>query len=384
MKIVFVHQYFVDPSHPAGTRPYDLVWALSQRGHEVVVITGNVHLQTRRRISVRPTGGSARVIALPLFSHFGRSLVLRLLNNLDFLIRAVRAAGREADVDLYYGSAMPIFAPIAAAIAARGRGRFVFEVRDLFPESLESVPGLLSWFGQRLFRPIVRRLYRLALCVVVVSPAFVPYVRRYGVAEDRILVVPHGADVELFPGGGEPDPDLHVVYAGALGRAQGVDAFAAIARCLPPDVRVVVYGDGTEAPRVRAAAVLIPNLVWAGVLPKNEIPGAIGAAAICLLQLRDVSIFRTVYPNKLFEYMASGRPTIITFTGVAADLLTTRGAGVLALTPEAVAEQVLRLRRDDGLRRAMGERARRAATNEFDRATLMSGLVRDLEARVSS
>src|SRR5437870_5764451 len=155
MKIVFVHQYFVDPTHAAGTRPFDFVKALTNRGHEVVVVTGNLHHHTRRRITAIPPDAGTRVVTVPLFSRYGRSLALRLLNNLDFMFRAIRAARREDAVTMYYGSAMPIFAPIAAALAARGRAPFVFEVRDLFPESLESVPGLLSWIAQRLFRPIV-------------------------------------------------------------------------------------------------------------------------------------------------------------------------------------------------------------------------------------
>src|SRR5207247_437717 len=154
------------------------------------------------------------------------------------------------------------------------------------------------------------------------SPAFVPFVRRYGTPDDRIVVVPHGADLDMFGLGPEPDVDLHVVYTGALGHAQGVQSFMEVARRLPPHVRIVGYGDGPEAKTVQEASVDVPNLVWAGVLPKTEVPRAISAAAICLLMLRNVPVFRTVYPNKLFEYMASGRPIIITFEGAAATLLT--------------------------------------------------------------
>lgn len=310
---------------------------------------------------------------------------------------------------------------LAGWIAARlGGARYVFEVRDLWPQSLEAV-------GQTSRRSLLYRaldrvssfLYRRADHIVVDGEAKRQVLTARGVPPEKVSVVRNGVaeDFALDP---ESDAALRarerirrelglqgrfiVMYAGTLGMAHGLGTVLDAARRLSPssDVAVVLLGEGAERTALFGPAHSVTstgavndspvpaNVRYLGKLPRPEIPAYLAAADVCLVPLRRSEVFKTAIPSKMFEAMAAAKPVILGVEGEAREILEQARAG-LAVPPEdadALAEAILRLRHDAALACELGANGRRAALEKYSRrrqaavyVELLDGLVARRDSR---
>jgi glycosyltransferase involved in cell wall biosynthesis len=145
-----------------------------------------------------------------------------------------------------------------------------------------------------------------------------------------------------------------------------------------PDIAVVLLGDGKEKPALisNAAAMKLNNLSFLPPVPKKEIPGALAAADAGIAILKPIPLYATVYPNKVFDYMAAGRPVVLAIDGVIREVVETAGAGIVVPPgdPVALAEAIRCLAYDRQRGHEMGLRGRRYVETYFDRATLAAQL----------
>ena len=236
----------------------------------------------------------------------------------------------------------------------------------------------LIWIARRL----EAFLYARADHLLVNSPAYRDYLLKRGIPAAKVTLIPNGVDTSAFRPGlsGEGfrrqlglEHAFTVVYAGALGMANDIDTLldaAALVRDLP-DVRVVLVGDGKDRPRLqqRAESAGLTNVMFAGTRPKHEMPRVLAGSDACVAILKDIPEFRTTYPNKVFDYMAAGKPTILAIGGVIQEVVEAAGGGII--TPPgnvaALAEAIRVLRADPGRARAMGTAARAYVEAHFDR-----------------
>jgi lipopolysaccharide/colanic/teichoic acid biosynthesis glycosyltransferase len=216
---------------------------------------------------------------------------------------------------------------------------------------------------------------------VINSPGFLPYLTGYGVPTEKIHVIPNGVDVTQFDplARGEElrrawqaDGRFVVVYAGALGPANGLEVILDAAdRLRETPALFVLVGDGKARSDLVAAAERrrLENVRFLPAQPKSLMPAVIAAADACVATLRDIPLFRTTYPNKVFDYMAAGRPVVLGIDGVIREVVEGSGAGVFVEPGNAVAlaATVRRLMEAPDEARAMGARGRRAACATFDR-----------------
>jgi glycosyltransferase involved in cell wall biosynthesis len=211
-----------------------------------------------------------------------------------------------------------------------------------------------------------------------------------------VALVPNGAEAAMF------DPDSKglefrgkhglegkfvVMYAGAHGMSNDLGTLLAAAEQLRgfDGLAIVLLGDGKEKSNLmaQATAMELPNVLFLPPIPKSEMPEALAAADACLAILKPVAMYATVYPNKVFDYMAAGRPVILAIQGVIREVVEQAGAG-LAVPPGdastlAAAVRQLALDRESG--RVMGARGRKAVEQRFDRAVIagkLASLIEDL------
>jgi glycosyltransferase involved in cell wall biosynthesis len=284
------------------------------------------------------------------------------------------------------GTSPPIFQAWSAWLAAALKGKpFLLEIRDLWPEFAVGLGVLQNPWLVYLARSLERFLYRRARHIVVNSPAYRDYLLDKGVRDAKITLVPNGVDVKMFlrPGRdrctrrpwGMKDNQRRftVIYTGALGLANDIPTIIRAARRLTtqPEILFVLVGDGKERPRLEAQArqMGLENLVFAGSKPKSEIPGFLAASDACIATLQDIPLFRTTYPNKVFDYMAAGRPTVLAIDGVIREVLEKAGGGI-CVPPgddQKLAEAILYLKNNPRQARQMGQAARAHAIRYFDR-----------------
>jgi len=348
MKILLINQAFVSPEEPGHTRHYELAQYLRQHGHELVIVGSDLNYQTGQRI-VQHTGLSVdqdingvHVIRAFIYPALHRSYFWRVVSFISFMFSSVVTSLRVKDVDLVMGTTPPIFQAVSVWLISWIRRKpFLLEVRDLWPEFGVGMGVLKNPIIIRLARWLEKFLYGQADKILVNSPAYVKYMLARGVDRQKIAFIPYGADLEMF----NPHVDgtlfreklklrsrFLVLYAGALGQANDIYTLIRAASRLKSEdhIRIVLLGDGKEKENLQAEVqrLGLENVTFVNPIPKKDMPQALAAADVCLAILQEIPEFRTTYPNKVFDYMAAGKPTVLVIDGVIRDVIETSGGGV--------------------------------------------------------
>ena len=275
----------------------------------------------------------------------------------------------------------------------------VFEVRDLWPESLVAVgAGDENSILHRLLGAIAGFLYQRASHIVVVTPAFKDHlVRLWGVPAEKISLVANGVETEMFaPQSEELDAQTRlrlgaagkflVCYSGTMGMAHGLETLLEAAeqlRLSDPNVQFLLVGEGSEKQRVVDLARTrgLANVTFLDQQPRGEIPALISASDACLVLLKKTEIFKTVIPTKMLEFMSCARPVVLGVDGQARQIVEEARAGIV-IEPENAAQltdaiRALAANRERG--RMMGKSGRAYIQEHFSRRGSAEQYVRVLE-----
>ena len=395
MHVLLIHQAFAMPGEAGGTRHYELAQHLVQKGHSVTIIASTVSYTTghapEASVDSRPEHlDGIDVQRAWVYSALHRSFFHRVLSFLSFMVSSFLCAMRVRHVDVVWGTSPPIFQALTAyVVAVLKRVPFVFEVRDLWPVFAVELGVLrnrsLIWASRRL----ERFLYRHAAKVMPNSPGFIPHLRRSGVPEHRTALVPNGVELSAF------DPDYRgtevrrtlelenhfvVLYAGAHGLANDLGTVLLAAKQLEPypSISVLLLGDGKERSNLmrQADELGLTNVRFLPAQPKERMAAFLAAADVCIANLKPIPMFATVYPNKVFDYMAAGRPTLLAIDGVIREVIENADGGVYVPpgNPDAMAGTVLTYCEDRELCQRQGRAARTYVSEHFDRKTHASKL----------
>jgi lipopolysaccharide/colanic/teichoic acid biosynthesis glycosyltransferase len=391
MHVLLIHQAFATEQEAGGTRHYELARHLVQQGHRVTIIassvsylTGQVLPSVRGHRTVREQLDGIEVLRTWTYAGLHRSFFTRVLSFLSFMFSSFVGALQVSNVDIVWGTSPPIFQAVTAYVVARlKRVPFVFEVRDLWPDfAIETGVlrnPLLIWASRRL----ERFLYHHADRLTVNSPGFIPHLRRCGVPEEKIDLVPNGVEVSMFDptNRGEAirqelglENKFIALYAGAHGLANDLGTVLLAAKRLEayPDIVFVLVGDGKERPNLicQAEELGLSNVRFVPAQPKTRMPQFLAAADVCIAILKLIPMFTTTYPNKVFDYMAAGRPTVLAIDGVIREVIEAADGGTFVQPGDsaALAEAVLRYYRDPDLRHRHGQNARSYVAAHFDRS----------------
>lgn len=397
MKILYLHQYFAVPEGAGGTRSYEMARRLSAAGHEVTLLTSSAYLDDawapgpgwhRREID----GVHVEVFRLPYSNR--DTFSTRIRRFLAFVWACTqRVRGRRTDV--VFATSTPLTIAIPGLLAKRWlRAPLVFEVRDLWPELPIAVGALKNPALIAAARWLERRAYHGSERVVALSPGIADGVAKTGYPRDRIAVIPNACDLDLFQATAEDaaafrsrfrwlDNRPLVVYAGTLGRINGVAYLAELAaavRPLAPDVRFLVLGDGMEREaveaRARAVGVWEETFFMLPPVSKMEMPAVLQAADLAASLFLPLKAMENNSANKFFDALAAGCPPAINYGGWQARLLLEHGAGIVldAGDRASAAATLTSALRDRNAREAMSAAARRLARECFDRDKLTGKL----------
>ncbi len=409
MHILLIHQAFTALDEPGGTRHHELARQLAARGHHVTVITSPVSYLTgkshgKQRITeekIKPQGavqGEVTILRTYVFPALHRSFIHRMVNFFSFMFSSFIAGLRVKDIDLVWGTSPPIFQGVTAWMIARLKhAPLLFEVRDLWPAFAVGVGVLRNPQLIKASEWLEKFLYRHADRVVVNSPGFIAHVKRRGAR--RIDCVPNGADTSMF------DPQLDgyafrrehnlegkflVVYAGAHGMSNDLEVVLHAADALreQPNLMFVFVGDGKEKPALvqKAEDMGLRNVCFVPSIPKSEMPQVLAAANACIAILKPIPLYATVYPNKVFDYMAAGRPVILAIGGVIREVVETAGAGIIVQPgdSQSLAKSIQYLLADPRRAKLMGQNGRAYVKVHFDRKSLaeqMAAIIEDMGKR---
>ena len=379
-----------------AARAVELSHHWARMGHEVTVLTGFPNHPTGvvpeewrprlHRLRYAETVDGVRVVRTWLWPLPNRKAHERIRNYLSFCISAALSGLTLDKPDFVIATSPQLLVALSGWWLARlKRAPYIFEVRDLWPESLAAVgAGGDGSLLHRALGTIAGFLYRRADRIVVVTPAFKDHlILHWNVPAQKISIVENGVEVDLFrsdPAAIEVRKQLQLenrfllCYIGTIGNAHGLETLIAAADQLQttmPNAMFLVIGEGAEKQRVveLAAARGLTNIKFLGQQPRQSIPAFISAADLCLVLLKKTELFKTVIPTKLLEFMACERPVIVAVDGQARQLTEMANAGVF-VEPEnntELVEAILDLANDPERRRQMGSNGRRYIVDNLSR-----------------
>jgi len=410
MHILIIHQAFASLNEPGGTRHHEFARLLSARGHRVTVIASPVSYITGEKAlapspASRDSGhsphllrkwgemeGGITVLRASVYSAHHKSFVHRVFAFISFMASSFWLGLGVKNVDLVWGTSPPIFQGVTAWALARLKGaKFLFEVRDLWPQFAIAVGVLTNPLLIRASEWLERFLYRHADRVMVNSPGFREHVEGRG--GKRVELIPNGADPSMFDPADEGTDfrqshqlknKFVALYAGAHGMSNDLGVVLEAARILKDtDIQIVLLGDGKEKVNLQAQAkeIGLNNVTFVASVPKAEMPSALASAYTCIAILKPLDEYKTTYPNKVFDYMAAGRPVVLAIDGVIREVVEAAGCGIFAEpgNPAELADAIRSLATDREKARQMGLQGRAYLEEHFSRAVIGEKLLGLLE-----
>jgi glycosyltransferase involved in cell wall biosynthesis len=378
-------------------------------GHEATVLTGFPNHPTgvvpenwRRRLCglfYRENLEGVNVVRTWLWPLPNRKAHERIRNYVSFCISSAVSGLRLARPDVVIGTSPQLLVALSAWWLAKWKHvPFVFEVRDLWPESLAAVgAGREGGPLHATLGAIAGFLYRKADQVVVVTPAFKEHlIRHWKIPEQKISIVENGVDTELF----RPCPaktvartegKFVVCYIGTMGMAHGLETLIDSAQMLQhqlPGCVFLLIGEGAEKDRIIAESRRcgLQNIVIIDQQPREDIPAYIAASDICLVMLKKTELFKTVIPTKMLEFMACERPVVVAVDGEARRLIEQADAGIFTEPGDAraLAETICSMFANPEKRRSMGENGRRFIVDHLSRAETAQLYISTLQSLLKS
>jgi glycosyltransferase involved in cell wall biosynthesis len=409
VKILYVSQYFPPEMGAPAARVGELSRYWTQDGHDVTVLTGFPNHPTGvvppeyrrrfRRLVARENLEGVKVVRTWLLPFPNRKTYERMLNYGSFCLSAAGTGLFAGRPQVVIATSPQLLVGLSGWWLARCKGsRFVFEVRDLWPESLTAVgKGSPDSALHRSLGKIASFLYRNSDHIVVVTPAFKDYlVQHWQVSPKKISVVENGVETDVFSPNQNSDLKAEldaqgkfiVSYIGTMGNAHGLHTLVEAAARLQssaPHVLFLLVGEGAEKQELVSliAARGLRNVRFVEQQPRERIPAYICASDVCLVLLKKAEIFKTVIPSKMLEFMSCARPVILGVEGQARNILEEAEAG-LCIEPEnsvQLADAISRLAGDAQLGKTLGRNGRRHVLQHFSRlrtATAYVELLNDL------
>lgn len=400
MHILFLTDNFPPEVNAPASRTFEHCRAWVRDGQQVTVITGAPNFPKgrvfdgyRNRLWQSETMAGIRVIRVWTYISANEGFAKRILDYLSFMISATLVSLFVRRPDVVIGTSPQFFTACAAwAVAAFKRKPFIFELRDLWPESIKAVGAMRDSVAIRFLERVEMFLYRRAARIVTVTHAFKETLARRGIDCSKIDVVTNGVDLTYFSPQ-DKDPALLAQlslegkfvagYIGTHGLAHALDTLldaADLLRRTPggESIRLLLLGDGAHksALVMRSKALALDNVIFLDSVTKTEVARYWSVLDVAVIHLRNTELFTTVIPSKLFECMGMGIPVLHGVKGESADIVRREQVGKV-FEPENAGQLVadlLRLRADRALYdtlRANGP----VAAQRYDRDVLARGML---------
>lgn len=400
MKILLIHQYFLEEDDGGGSRFNEMARYWSEQGHEITVLAGMMHANAtekrneyKGRYFVRKQHGKVEVIRCHVSESYNRSFLGRLWGYFSFVFSSIYGGifKVKEQFDVILVTSPPLFVGITAFILSKLKRRpFVFEVRDLWPESAIDTGVLTNNAIIKLAYWFERFIYKRASLINVLTPAFRDkLIQEKDVPKGKVIFIPNAADFSLAEEVlldfdrvafrekmGWQDKTV-ITYVGAHGVAnhliQIIDAAALLQG--NSNAHFVLIGDGMQKAMLKKTVEErgLTNVQFVDPVPKREVFRYIAASDLGTSVLKKVDTFKTIYSNKTFDYMSCKRPILMVIDGVSRNLVEEAGCGTFAEPENArdIASKVKSYEKmEENEKHRQGEAGYQYAKVHFDRSKL--------------
>jgi colanic acid biosynthesis glycosyl transferase WcaI len=379
MNLLYISHYFPPEVNAPAARVSEMGSRWTRKGARVTVLTGFpnhpngvIPKEYRGKIRQVEAYNGIKVIRTWMYAAPNKGFLKRITNYLSFMVSSVLlGAGKVGKPDVLIATSPQFFVGLSGYLLSRIKGcKFVFEIRDLWPEEIVAVGAIKSKWIISFLESIEMFLYRKADLIVAVAQGTIDTLVNRGVPLEKMLLIPNGVSMELFVSENRGadirsklgfQDKIVVSYIGTHGMAHRLDTVLKAAELLKstnPNIQFMFVGDGAEKSHLidMANSLGLSNVTFHDQVSRDWIAAYYQASDICLVPLRAADLFTRNIPSKIYEIMASRRPIIISTNGESREMVESSGAGV-GVTPEdhtELANAIQEMSKDPGQREKMG------------------------------
>ncbi len=407
MRILLIHQYFLETNDGGGSRFNEMSRIWSEQGHEITVLAGMMHYSNpekrpeyKGKYFVHKQHGKVSVWRCHVSETYNLNFIGRLCGYFSFVFSSIWAGlfKVKGKYDLILVTSPPLFVGITAYILSRFKKiPFVFEIRDLWPESAIDTGVLTNKLMIKFAYWFESFMYRKAKLINVLTPAFRnSLIEKKRVPSDKITFIPNAADFSLsdeilehfnpeqFRKEQGIDDKFVITYVGAHGLANHLIQLIDSAELLrDTNVLFQLIGSGMQKQMLieETKKRQLQNVRFVDPVSKNEVFKYIISSDLGTSILKRIDTFKTIYSNKTFDYMACKKPILLVIDGVSRELVEKANCGVFAEPerPDDIAKKIRMYLKNPSLIKQQGENGYKYAKAHFDRDVLSSEYIANLE-----
>lgn len=405
MRVLYFHQHFSTPQGAAGIRSYQMAKQLVNSGHQVTMVCGS-YGQSKTGlqgdfINGKRTGSyqGIDIIEFELDYSNEMSFLKRAGVFFKYAFRSVKEVFKQ-EYDVIFATTTPLTAAIPGIIAKIfRRKKFVFEVRDLWPELPKAMGVITNPIILNLMKVLEVVAYKCADKHIALSPGIKKGIERHISSKKKVELIPNGCDLDIFASSqelwqpeGVSDSDFLAVFTGTHGLANGLNNVLKAAKNLKErnieNIKIVLIGHGKLKQELmeQAQQAKLDNVIFHEPVKKDKLAKLMKRADCGLQTLANVPAFYYgTSPNKFFDYLSAGLPVVNNYPGWVAELITENqcGLAVEPESPESFANALVQLQSDPKALVEYSQNSSKLANEEFDRSKLSRKWVSVLEGVVN-
>lgn len=386
MKIVYIHQYFKTPDEPGGTRSYWFSKELVNRGNQVIMITSTNKFHPAS-CKVNIDGIDVVYVKNEYSNYF--SPTQKVISFLKFMRLSIKEAIKEKNVDIVYATSTPLtIGGIALWLKLRKGWKYIFEVRDLWPEFPIQVGVIKNRLIIGLLRRFEKCIYDKAEYIVTLSPGMQEGVLKTNVPLDKVCVIPnmskpdiffpHAISQQIIDQYKLDTSKFNIVHFGAMGVANGLEYIIETALLLQnrhlDNVNFIFLGDGSTLPilQEKVRKYKLHNIQFLGDHKMDVVAEIVNCCDISITSFLDLPVLYTNSPNKLFDSLSAGKPIIVNSAGWTKELVEKENCGcyVDPNNPQSFVDVIIKIKDNKGLLSEWGQNARKLSEEVFDKSIL--------------
>jgi glycosyltransferase involved in cell wall biosynthesis len=410
MNILLIHQYFLEEDEPGGSRFNEMTKIWAEQGHRITVLAGTMHYagnkkreEYKGRFTTLKKQGDITVWRCYVSESYNTGFAGRMWGYFSFVFSSLYAGWckLKGKYDIILVTSPPLFVGVTAYLLSRTKHiPFIFEVRDLWPESAIDTGVLKSNLLIKMAYRFEKFIYKKAVLINVLTPAFrTKLIEDKKVPAEKIVFIPNAADFSLSEQllqtfDAERFREAHglkdkfvITYVGAHGVANHLQQVIETAKRLEDtNVQFLLIGQGMEKPRLMELATRMgcTNVSFIDAVPKSDVFKYILASDMGASVLKKVDTFKTIYSNKTFDYMSCKKPVLMAIDGVSRELIEAAEAGVFVEpeNPEDFAAKIRVYIEDPSLLEVQGNNGYNYAKNNFDRTILANVYLQEIAKNI--
>ena len=335
MHILYIHQYFKTPEESGATRSYWFAKKLISQGHQVTMVTAT----NKRDIdSCKKNIDGIDVIFVKSFYNQKLSIFQKIKSFTNFMFKSFFAASKVENVDVVFATSTPLtVGATALGLKWFKKKKFVFEVRDLWPEFPIQIGAIKNKCLIKLLQGFERTIYNNAEHIVALSPGMEAGVLSCGIPKEKISMVPNMSKPDLFYPREKSERiiklldldinKLNVIHFGAMGVANGLETILESAKVAQErgceHIHFYIVGDGATLPHLKelALSLKLNNVTFPGYFNLYDMSEIVNCCDVSLVSFKDIPILYTNSPNKLFDSLSAGKPIVVNSAGWTKDLV---------------------------------------------------------------